>query len=306
LLYVGIPFCPSRCKYCSFVSESVEKSRKLIPEYTDLLVRELQLICQARTGSEQRTPAFDAVYIGGGTPTSLPVNRLERLLAHIPESRELAEFTVEAGRPETLTPEVLRAFGKAGATRISINPQSMNDDTLRKIGRGHDSREVCNAYEKARNYELAINMDLIAGLPGEECSDFIESLNKVIELNPDDITVHSLARKRAARSESSEHMNSGGDFTKPAYDILKAAGYYPYYLYRQSNCAGDNIGYTRRKPSLYNICMADESGVVYGAGCGAATRTFSDCGKTQKHYNFKFPYEYISRFAEITDFWRKL
>jgi len=281
LLYIGIPFCPSRCKYCSFVSESVEKSHKLIPEYVDVLVGELATITKAD---------FTAVYIGGGTPTSLPLSELERVLATLVMTKT-PEFTLEAGRPETITDENLRLADKFGVSRISINPQSMNDKTLRIIGRGHDSAEIYKAYEKARKYDFVVNMDLIGGLPDETRAEFVASLNKVIALAPENITVHSFAHKRAADFFKADE-NTREDFTQVAYDILKAAGYFPYYLYRQSNCAGDNIGYSRKREYVcaYNIHMTDESAEVFGAGCGASSRH-----DDVKSYNPKFPHEYISR-----------
>jgi oxygen-independent coproporphyrinogen-3 oxidase len=291
-LYVGIPFCPSRCKYCSFVSEAVENVRfsKLIPQYMDLLIKELEMFL------ENKEYNFSSIYIGGGTPTSIPVNQLERLLEAVGRFcnfdyfSDIKEYTIEAGRPETITDEVLKVIVRSKATRISINPQSMNDDVLREIGRGHTVKDIYSAYERVRSSSsLVINMDLIM-LP-----DFENSLNKVIELKPDNITVHSLARKRAA-----SYKGESTDYTKSAYDTLKEHGYFPYYLYRQSNSSGDNIGYTRHldNANLYNIYMMDESSTVIGTGCGAASRVFKD-GKTNKHYNFKYPYEYINRFNEI-------
>jgi len=241
----------------------------------DLLIEEVGAYC---------IRPFDTIYIGGGTPTAIPIEQLKRLLDVVPTAQE---YTLEAGRPETLTDEMLQVIANANSLaseplRISINPQSMNDEVLKSIGRGHTVKDVYKAYEKARKYDFCINMDLIM------LDDFTDSLEKVIALNPDDITVHALAKKRAAG------MESGSDYTKTAYDILKQAGYFPYYLYRQSNSIGDNIGYTKSKPCIYNICMTDESSQVFGAGCGAASRL-----NGKKHYNFKYPYEYINRFNEI-------
>jgi oxygen-independent coproporphyrinogen-3 oxidase len=277
-IYIGIPFCASRCKYCSFVSETVGKSHKLIPQYIDLLLQELQTFPSGKK--------FDAVYIGGGTPTAIALEQLQRLLDVIPKA---PEYTLEAGRPETLTEEVIQAAKQAGVTRISINPQSMNDDVLQTIGRGHTAADIYKAYERARGQFEVINMDLIM------LSDFMDSLNKVIELSPENITVHSLAKKRAAN-----FTIDTPDYTHAACEILKKAGYFPYYLYRQSDSTGDNIGYTRKPEhmSLYNIYMMDESSTVCGAGCGAASRVFRN-GRAIKHYNFKYPYEYINRFNEI-------
>jgi len=244
----------------------------------DLLLRELESLPRD----------FDAVYIGGGTPTSLPLYELQRLLDGVPAA---AEYTLEAGRPETLTIEVLRVISQAKVTRISINPQSMNDEVLREIERGHTAADVYAAYELSRGCFDVINMDLIM-LP-----DFIDSLHRVIDLQPENITVHALAKKRAAN-----YAIIGEDYTQIAYEILKKAGYFPYYLYRQSDSSGDNIGYTKSREfmSLYNIYMMDESSIVYGAGCGAASRVFKG-EKVLKHYNFKYPYEYISRFKEVSN-----
>jgi oxygen-independent coproporphyrinogen-3 oxidase len=170
----------------------------------------------------------------------------------------------------------------------------MNDETLSIIGRGHNSAEIYKAYKKAREFDFCINMDLIGGLPDEDCSCFVDGLNKVIELAPENITVHSLSKKRAADRAHSQDVSGGpeNDFTRIAYDILKANGYFPYYLYRQSNCAGDNIGYTcsHKHVNMYNVLMMDESATVFGAGCAAASRIGG-----VKSYNPKYPYEYISR-----------
>ncbi|MCL1831689.1 MAG: coproporphyrinogen dehydrogenase HemZ [Oscillospiraceae bacterium] len=304
-LYVGIPFCPSRCKYCSFVSESVTKpsTQKLITPYVDALCREIAAVGEY---SAANGLTLEAMYVGGGTPTMLPVTAQSRLYAAVSSvsAQAVREYTVEAGRPETLTDEVLAAIKAGGATRISINPQTMNDETLRIIGREHNSTDIYKAYEKARRFDFAvINMDLIAGLPGEDCSCFTDSLNKIIALEPENITVHSLAVKRGAAVKA----RSDADFTLIAHDILTAAGYVPYYLYRQSNCAGDNIGYTRgANVSRYNVLMMDESSTVLAAGCGGATRVFMSDGSVRKHYNFKYAHEYISRFDEVMNKFEKI
>jgi oxygen-independent coproporphyrinogen-3 oxidase len=266
-----------------------------------LLILELQQLSRQVRGEN-----IQAVYIGGGTPTAIPAEQLKRLLDCISDSfgGNFTEYTVEAGRPETLTEQMLEIISRAGVNRISINPQSMNVHTLAKCERNHSIEQIYTAYNNAKKFNIQIiNMDLIAGLPDEDCSQFLDSMNKVIALNPENITIHSLAVKRAADFGK----NSGGDFTEIAYKTLKKAGFFPYYLYRQSDCAGDNIGYSREggRISLYNIFMTDESSTVLGAGCGAASRIFKD-GKMHKYYNFKYPYEYISRFDEILNNRRKL
>ena len=300
-LYIGIPFCSSRCKYCSFVSETVGKSLKLIPQYFDFLLRELEIVGQI---VKNRRLSLDTVYIGGGTPTAVPTCELSRLLSKLPDffdMSEVREFTVEAGRPETLTPDMLSIIKESGANRISINPQSMNADTLDKCGRRHSPEDVYTAYKNATNFDFGIiNMDLIAGLPNENRSDFEESVNKVADMSPTNITVHGLAGKRAAFLDKSDLPEFENDFTDLALKLLEKRGYFPYYLYRQSNCVGDSIGYTKSQNGigLYNVFMTDESVTVVGAGCGAASRTFVG-DKTLKHYNHKYPYEYISRFGEL-------
>ncbi|MCL1788942.1 MAG: coproporphyrinogen dehydrogenase HemZ [Oscillospiraceae bacterium] len=305
-LYVGIPFCPSRCRYCSFVSETVEKSRKLIPQYMELLTRELKLLAEYASNCGL---FLETIYIGGGTPTSLPtenqielydsINRFFDIGGTSVQNKPLAEYTVEAGRPETLTDDVLFAIKNSGATRISINPQSMDNSVLKTVGRGHTSADVISAYERAGKIGFpVINMDIIAGLPGEDETAFSDSLNKVISLEPDNITVHSLAYKRGA-----ERLNSSiTGLTETAYGLLKKHGFKPYYLYRLRESGGDNIGYTRKsdKMCLYNIYMMEESSTVLAAGCGGATRMITESGKMIKHYNCKYPYEYIARFDEIS------
>ncbi|MCL1904293.1 MAG: coproporphyrinogen dehydrogenase HemZ [Oscillospiraceae bacterium] len=298
-LYAGIPFCPSRCRYCSFVSESVIKSWRLIPRYTELIIKELKILAEYAAANEL---FLETIYVGGGTPTCLPSEHFQRLLLTVSDCFNLSgvkEYTIEAGRPETLTDDMLSIMKKAGATRISVNPQSMNDSVLKKIGRGHTSADTVSAFNAAvKTGFSSVNMDLIAGLPGENEEMFIDGINRITELSPDNITVHSLAHKKGT-----ERIESGCsvELTQTAYDILKLRGYHPYYLYRLRESRGDNIGYTRdlSKMCLYNIYMMDESSTVLAAGCGGATRIFDKYGKMKKHYNFKYPYEYIERFDEV-------
>lgn len=298
-LYVGIPFCPSRCRYCSFVSQSVRKAGRLIPKYVDLLTEELKIYAEY---AGKNSLSLDAVYIGGGTPTALPLHEQIRLYDAVKSLFDISrvrEYTVEAGRPETIDAAVLEAIKSAGANRISINPQSMNEAALKTIGRGHTASDVLRAYEKARAADFSvINADLIAGLPGESEEAFINSLNRVIKLAPDNITVHAFAVKRGAERFGFPEK----DFTKTAYDILKQNGYSPYYMYRLMNSAGDNIGYARgeSKISVYNVRMTDESSTVLAAGCAGASRVFRD-GRIVRRYNFKYPYEYIARFDEVAE-----
>ncbi|MDR0222185.1 MAG: coproporphyrinogen dehydrogenase HemZ [Oscillospiraceae bacterium] len=301
-LYVGIPFCPSRCGYCSFVSETAGKTKALIPKYVNLLIRELEII-----GGFARARGLrpDTVYIGGGTPTAIPAAEQRRVYGAVGDYFDLSavrEYTVEAGRPDTLDAETLREIKRAGAGRISVNPQSMNDAVLKAVGRDHGADDTTRAFELSRGYGFEnINMDLIAGLPGESESGFAESLKRVAELKPDNITVHSLAFKRGSLLEKAPFADG---LTETAYTILKGRGYFPYYLYRlrESAADGDNIGYSRDagKIGLYNVYAMDESASVLAAGCAGATRIIGD-GFIKKRYNFKYPHEYISRFGEIAE-----
>lgn len=308
-LYVSIPFCPTRCAYCSFVSQSVVRAARLIPEYVSLLCGEL--VHTARIAKELNL-RLESVYIGGGTPTTLSPPQLEQLLDTIREHFDLTtcrEFTVEAGRPDTVTPEKLAVLKSRGVTRISINPQTMNDDVLAAIGRRHTSAQTLEAFALARETGFGnINMDLIAGLPRDTKESFAHTLEKVLALAPESITVHTLALKRSSRLNL-----SGGGFGSDAADAsamldfadgrLFSGGYLPYYLYRQSRMVGnlENTGWA--KPgfeSVYNVYVMDETHTVLACGAGAVSK-IKDPGSDdlQRIFNFKFPYEYVSRNEEM-------
>jgi oxygen-independent coproporphyrinogen-3 oxidase len=309
-LYISIPFCPSRCSYCSFVSSSVEKTMNLIPQYLALLCKEIQHTAKVAADLKLR---LQSVYIGGGTPTTLSAEQLRTLLGTITGSFDLSaccEFTVEAGRPDTITPEKLIALKNGGATRISINPQTLNDEVLQTIGRHHTTAQTLSAYKIAREYGFNnINMDLIAGLPGETVESFISTLNRVITLSPESITVHTLSLKRSARIFQEENEPISDD-AKAADQMLRYAdeqllvnGYAPYYLYRQSRMVGnlENTGWA--KPgfeSPYNVFIMDETQTILACGAGAASKIKdpnSDC--LERIFNFKYPYEYMNRFEEM-------
>lgn len=280
-LYVGIPFCPSVCSYCSFSSGPLEHWKGKVDEYVDALCKELEFIAERSKGKKLNT-----IYIGGGTPTTLTAEQLEHLMNWIDEkfSREhLLEYTVEAGRPDSITEEKLKVIKNHHITRISINPQSMQQKTLDVIGRKHTVEEIKEAYTLARKTGFDnINMDIIAGLPGEELSDMEDTLAQIAQMKPDSLTVHSLAIKRAARMEM-EDLNRDA---KETHDILsgmiekaaKAAEemeLYPYYLYRQKNIAGnfENVGYAKvDKAGIYNILIMEEKQSIIAAGAGASTK----------------------------------
>ena len=291
-LYVGIPFCPTVCTYCSFSSGSLADWGHRTEDYLDALCKELAFIGSASKGKKLNT-----VYIGGGTPTSLSAEQLERLLTCIDLhfSREhLIEYTVEAGRPDSITKEKLEVIRSHGVTRISINPQTMQQKTLDIIGRRHTVKDIVETYEMARALGFDnINMDLIAGLPGEDLPQMEDTLRQMEELRPDSLTVHSLAIKRAAkmgqdrknRKQQDDGNTAFGDFDHCFQDIggmieasAKSAhrmGLSPYYLYRQKNIAGnfENVGYAKvDKAGIYNILIMEEKQSIIAAGAGSSTK----------------------------------
>ncbi len=279
-LYIGIPFCPTRCVYCSFPSYQVTNEQ--MQQYLKALEKEISYTGEAIGKS---TYYIESVYIGGGTPTTLDAESLAGLLTTVGKTFELSrirEYTVEAGRPDTITEEKLAAIKESGATRISINPQSMKAETLEKIGRKHSPEEIIKAFHMAREYAFSsINMDLIAGLPGEDPDDFKRSIEIVLSLRPENITVHTLAVKRASRLKTVDedynyHQGQNvGKMLETGTALLKAAGYRPYYLYRQKQMTGnfENVGYSLPgHESLYNIRVMEENQSVIALGAGGITK----------------------------------
>lgn len=310
-LYISIPFCPTRCSYCSFVSSSVEKSMKLVPEYVEKLCEEIRYTGEIAALCGLR---LESVYFGGGTPTTLSAEQLVLLLKTVRDSFDLSysqEFTVEAGRPDTITKAKLTALRENGVTRISINPQTLNDSVLAEIGRKHSAAQTLEAFRLARECGMDnINMDLIAGLPTDTEESFRSTLDRILALSPESITVHTLSLKRSAKLYQEEDGSTPEDEGIAAASMLEyadtsltTAGYIPYYLYRQSRMVGnlENTGWC--KPgfeSPYNVYIMDETHTILACGAGAATKVkdpYSD--RLERIFNFKFPYEYISRFGEI-------
>ena len=301
VLYVGIPFCPTRCAYCSFVSFSVERSLKLIEPFVQGLLREIEAAGDAvrRAGLRIR-----AVYMGGGTPTTLSADQLRAVLGALERHFDLAaleELTVEAGRPDTITPERLAALREHGVTRLSINPQTMSDEVLRAIGRRHTADQTRRAYALARESgDWAVNMDLIAGLPLDTPEGFRASLDEVIRLGAEDVTVHTLALKRGSRITLEGTRIPGGeevarmlDYAAPA---LREAGYAPYYLYRQKFSSGgfENVGWRKEKGgSFYNVAMMEELCHVIALGGAASTKLLVPGGRIERRFNPKYPNEYL-------------
>lgn len=306
-LYVSIPFCPTRCSYCSFVSHSVEQAKKLIPDYVRLLCRELEETAKIANDLGLR---LETVYIGGGTPTSLSAEDLAQITGTVVrcfDMQNAREFTVEAGRPDTIDRQKLITLKNAGVTRISINPQTFSDEVLNNIGRRHSAADILEKFALARQLGFDnINMDLIAGLPGDTPAGFRDTLGRAISLSPENITVHTLALKRSASLVTAAETDSVCKKTEEmlnfAVETLYKNDFFPYYMYRQSKSVGnlENVGWSRPgRFCLYNIYMMEEIHTVLAAGGGAVTKLrdpFSD--DIERIYNFKYPYEYIGRFEE--------
>lgn len=305
-VYVGIPFCPTRCHYCSFPAVSLQTHHHLVARYLEGL--RLEMVAM---GELCRSLGFkvESIYVGGGTPTSLEPEDFAELLqwtASAFKTEDTLEFTVEAGRPETVTRSKLEAMQRYGVTRISINPQTMHDRTLMLIGRSHTAAQIEAAVVEAKRFNgLQLNMDLILGLPGENPADFLDSLEQVITLNPDNITIHTLAPKRAAKwgKEFSElnllDDDSLAELSETALCRLGRAGFHPYYLYRQRRILADleNIGYA--KPgceSIYNIQMMEERQTIIGLGAGSITKwVVGTEPQISRYQNPKCPATYASR-----------
>ncbi len=310
-LYLSIPFCPTRCDYCSFVSHTVERAAKLIPAYVDNLCREIVLTGQI---VKQLGLRLETVYMGGGTPTTLSAPQLTAIFQAVEQSFDLShlrEYTVEAGRPDTVTRDKMMAIRSAGISRVSINPQTLSDEVLHTIGRRHTARQFYDAFELARQCGLNnINTDLIAGLPGDDAESFERTLDGIIDLSPENITVHTLCMKRASNLVVHHREEyDGGVQTARMVECsirrLTEQGYHPYYLYRQSRAVGntENIGWSKPgMDGLYNVYIMDETHTILACGAGAVTKLKQPGGeRIERLFNYKFPYEYNSRFADIEE-----
>lgn len=306
-LYIGVPFCPTRCAYCSFVSESVEKFGSLLEPYLQALLREVR-----ETGRLLSETPFRirTLYFGGGTPTTFSAEQLKLLLDTVKESFELShclEITMEGGRPDTLDPEKLRVIRDAGVDRISINPQTMSDEILRRIGRRHSAAQTLAAFREAREAGFAcVNADLIAGLPGDTPKGFSDSLRQVLAFAPENITVHTLALKKGADLFFSRMQLPDGqavaEMLSGANDLLRAAGYEPYYLYRQKYSSGgfENVGWCKPGTEcLYNIYMMEEAHSILALGGGGMTKLQFAQNELTRFHNPKFPQEYVARIDDV-------
>jgi len=307
-LYIGIPFCPTRCAYCSFVSQSVERSMSLIPPFMTALDREMEAVSETVRRLGLRVIS---VYVGGGTPTTLPAEELARMGERLHELFDLSamrEFCVEAGRPDTITEEKLKALQNSGVTRVSINPQSMDDSVLTAIGRRHTAEDIRRAYDMTRRYFFGdVNMDLIAGLPADSPESFRRTLNEVIAMEPENVTVHTLSLKKGTRITLEGTAVPGkrevGEMLDFAMTSLREADFMPYYLYRQKFMSGgfENVGWSQKgHESLYNIFIMEELGTILAMGGGASTKLVNrGTGRIERVFNPKYPKEYIETIDNI-------
>ena len=308
-MYISIPFCPSRCSYCSFTSHAIERAAKLIPQYVDLLCEELRDTAELMNELGLR---LETVYMGGGTPTVLTPEQMDRVLSTARSSFDFGkvmELTVEAGRPDTITPEKLEVMKKNGVGRISINPQTMDDGVLELIGRKHSAKDVIDAFYMARSFGFDnINMDLISGLPGDDFDKFRKTIDSVLELDPENITLHTLTLKRSANliGEAEKMLSRSVDeMNEHAFRCFDEAGYYPYYLYRQKGTveALENTGFCKPgKEGIYNVFIMDETHTILATGAGGVTKMKDPHGpKIERIFNFKFPYEYVDKFELMNE-----
>ena len=313
-LYIGIPFCPTTCLYCSFTSYPIAMWRKRIEDYLQALFREIDFVA-----GEYQEKLLDTVYIGGGTPTTLEASEFDRLLSYVREKFDFShvtEFTVEAGRADSITKEKLEVLKKYGVTRVSVNPQTMKDETLKVIGRKHTVEQVKQAFVLAREVGFDnINMDIILGLPGELEADVQHTIDEIIKLNPDSLTVHSLAIKRASRLSQWIEENGIASLknTDSTMEIArkgaKLLGMEPYYLYRQKNMSGnfENVGYAREgKNGIYNILIMEEKQTIVALGAGSISKRVYPDGRIERCENVKDVALYIEKIDEMIERKRRL
>ena len=312
-IYVSIPFCPTRCSYCSFISRTTHNSEKLIEEYIQNLCQEIKDIKKVK---EKFDLNLKTIYIGGGTPTSITAVQLEQLMACIRDCFDitaLQEYTVEAGRPDCTDREKLAIIKQYGATRISINPQTFNDSVLAEIGRKHTSQDIIDCFNTAR--ELGhdnINMDLIAGLPTDTVASFNASLEKAVSLNPENITVHTLTLKRASNIVIESMKNEYDDVEQmlEKQQMILENGYEPYYLYRQKNTLEnlENTSFCKQGyEGMYNIYIMEEIHSILSAGAGGVTKLRNKTNKKiERIFNFKYPNEYNKNLEKLQDKKRKM
>ncbi len=323
-LYIGIPFCPTTCLYCSFTSYPIGAFAGIVDDYLECVKKEIDYVAEDFAGK-----TLDTVYVGGGTPTTLEPDQIRNLLGYLREKIDLShvkEFTVESGRPDSITREKLRAMKEMGVTRISVNPQTMSDETLRIIGRRHTVAQLVEAFNMAREEGFDnINMDIILGLPGEDAGDVAHTLEEIKKLSPNDLTVHSLAIKRGSRlfeairerelkgemkTTMLESMQNTGEMMEIAEKGARDMGLLPYYLYRQKNISGnfENTGYAEPgKAGIYNILINEEVQSIVALGAGTVTkRVYGEGGRIERCDNVKDVKLYMDGIDEMIDRKRKL
>ena len=322
-LYLGIPFCPTTCLYCSFTSYPIGAYKNIVDDYLSCLEKEIDYVAEAFAGK-----TLDTVYIGGGTPTTLEPHQIERLIGYLRSKLDFSkvkEFTVESGRPDSITREKLKAMKKMGVDRISVNPQTMNDETLKLIGRRHNVEQLIEAFNMAREEGFDnINMDIILGLPGERASEVQHTIDEIKKLAPDDLTVHSLAIKRGSKLAEVIHekemkgelkipllesISNTEEMMRIASDGAKDMGLSPYYLYRQKNISGnfENTGYAREgKAGIYNILINEEVQSIVALGAGTVTKRVYGNGRIERCDNVKDVTLYMEKLDEMIERKRKL
>ena len=304
-LYISIPFCPSRCSYCSFVSTSIKSAGHLMQGYVDNLCEEIRYTARK---AEETGLNLKTIYMGGGTPTAITAPMLEQVMKTVQECFDLSkveEYTVEAGRPDCTDIEKLQIIKKYGANRVSINPQTFSDNVLKAIGRNHSHADFLRCVEDARKVGFdSINMDLIAGLPEDTVEGFEKSLRGCIELGAENITVHTLTMKRASNLviRNEEHHYDDVEKMIAKNSILAEYGYKPYYMYRQKSTVKnlENVGFSQSgHESLYNIYIMEEIQTIISCGAGGVSKVVGPKGELKRIYNYKYPHEYIKEFAAI-------
>lgn len=313
-LYIGIPFCPTTCLYCSFTSYSIASCRNKVDEYLSALEKEIDYVAEAF-----KDKTLDSIYIGGGTPTTLEAEQLDRLLSYVAKKIDLStslEYTVEAGRADSITRAKLEVLKKHGITRISVNPQTMKEETLKLIGRRHTVEQVKEAFALAREIGFDnINMDLILGLPNETKEDVAETLRQVKEMNPDSLTVHSLAIKRASKmsqwiqEQGIQCLNNTDETMEMSAEAANEMDMAPYYLYRQKNMSGnfENVGYAREgKYGIYNILIMEEMQSIVALGAGTVSKNVMGGGRIERCDNVKDVDLYIAQIDEMIERKRRL
>lgn len=320
-IYIGMAFCPTRCFYCSFAANPIKGNKKLVNPYLEALIYEIR---EMKKYVDERSLNIETVYFGGGTPTAVNNEEFELIMQEAYDAfvkgKELKEFTVECGRPDSITKEKLETMKKFNVTRISINPQTMNDETLKMIGRGHNSKDVIEKFNLARSMGFNdINMDMIIGLPGEGIKEVLHTKEEILKLHPDSLTVHGLSLKRASILYENFILKKGiqvkkqtelADMYEESRVLAKELGLHPYYMYRQKNMVGnmENLGYSRKGAEcIYNIQMIEDKQTIIALGADAVSKVvFLEEGRIERFANIKDVREYCKRIEEMVEGKKKL